>query len=85
MKPVITVQISEGLGNQMFMYANAFSVAKRFGYKLFIDNTSELLKLIGVNINTSPVLDLRVKGSSNIIGDRSFSHNPTRLILGFFL
>ena len=42
-------------------------------YKLFIDNTSHLLKLIGANINTVPVLDLRVKGSSNIIGDRSFS------------
>ena len=45
-------------------------------YKLFIDKTSYLLKLMGVNINTSPVLDLRVKNSSNIIGDRSFSKNP---------
>ena len=45
-------------------------------YKLFIDKTSFLLKSIGVNINTSPVLDLRIKGSSNIIGDRSFSKNP---------
>ena len=45
-------------------------------YKLFIDNTSHLLKLIGANINTLPVLDLRVKGASNIIGDRSFSKNP---------
>jgi beta-N-acetylhexosaminidase len=45
-------------------------------YKLFIDKTSYLLKLIGVNINTAPVLDLRLKGSSNIIGDRSFSKNP---------
>ena len=44
-------------------------------YKLFIDNTSHLLKLIGANINTLPVLDLRVKGASNIIGDRSFSEN----------
>jgi beta-N-acetylhexosaminidase len=44
-------------------------------YKLFIDNTSHLLKLIGANINTVPVLDLRIKGSSNIIGDRSFSSN----------
>jgi len=44
-------------------------------YKLFIDNISHLLKLIGANINTVPVLDLRVKGSSNIIGDRSFSNN----------
>ena len=44
-------------------------------YKLFVDNTSDLLKLIGANINTLPVLDLRVKGASNIIGDRSFSKN----------
>jgi beta-N-acetylhexosaminidase len=44
-------------------------------YKLFIDNTSHLLKLIGANINTLPILDLRVKGASNIIGDRSFSSN----------
>ena len=43
---------------------------------MFIDKTSYLLKLIGVNINTAPVLDLRLKGSSNIIGDRSFSKNP---------
>jgi beta-N-acetylhexosaminidase len=34
-----------------------------------------LLKLIGVNINTVPVLDLKIKGSSNIIGNRSFSKN----------
>jgi len=42
-------------------------------YKLFVDKTSHLLKLIGANINTVPVLDLRVKGASNIIGNRSFS------------
>ena len=46
-----------------------------FIYKLFVDKTSYLLKLIGVNINTVPVLDLRVKGASNIIGNRSFSKN----------
>ena len=45
-------------------------------YKLFIDKTSYLLKSIGVNINTSPVLDLRIKGASNIIGNRSFSKDP---------
>ena len=48
----------------------------KFYYKLFIDKTSYLLKSIGININTVPVLDLRIKGSSNIIGDRSFSKNP---------
>jgi len=44
-------------------------------YKLFVDKTCHLLKLIGANINTVPVLDIRVKGASNIIGDRSFSKN----------
>jgi beta-N-acetylhexosaminidase len=48
----------------------------KFFYKLFIDKTSYLLKLIGININTAPVLDLKVKGASDIIGDRSFSKNP---------
>ena len=48
----------------------------KFIYKLFIDKTSYLLKLIGANINTSPVLDLRLKGASKIIGDRSFSNDP---------
>ena len=48
-------------------------------YKLFVDKTSYLLKSIGVNINTVPVLDLRIKGASNIIGDRSFSQNKNTI------
>ena len=44
-------------------------------YKLFVDKTSYLLNLIGVNINTVPVLDLRVNGASKVIGDRSYSKN----------
>ena len=48
----------------------------KFYYKLFIDKTSYLLKSLGININTSPVLDLRIKGASNVIGNRSFSNNP---------
>ncbi len=47
-----------------------------FFYKLFIDKTSQLLKSIGANINTSPVLDLRIKGTSNVVGNRSFSKDP---------
>jgi len=44
-------------------------------YKIFIDQTSSILKSIGANINTLPVLDLRIKEANNIIGDRSFSKN----------
>jgi len=63
---------SEFFGKKFISKPNEFI----FFYNLFIDKTSYLLKLIGVNINTSPVLDLRIKGSSNVIGDRSFSKNP---------
>jgi len=44
-------------------------------YKMFIKRTSHLLGLIGANINTLPVLDLRSNGASNVIGDRSFSND----------
>ena len=63
---------SEFFGNKFAKNKDEFN----FFYKLFIDKTSYLLKLIGANINTVPVLDLRVKGASSIIGDRSFSKDP---------
>ena len=47
----------------------------KFYYKIFIEKTAALLRDIGVNINNVPVLDLRRKGFSNVIGDRSFSKN----------
>ena len=40
MKKKIIVQISEGLGNQLFMYAHAYSMAKKLNYELLIDNKS---------------------------------------------
>ena len=45
-------------------------------YRIFTNETSNMLKLIGVNINTVPVLDLKIKGASSVIGDRSYSKNP---------
>ena len=36
----IIVQISEGLGNQLFMYAHGFSLSKKLCYDLEIDNKS---------------------------------------------
>jgi beta-N-acetylhexosaminidase len=67
----------ENLTSQFFgnKYTTNFKEFK-FSYKLFIDKTSYLLKSIGVNINTVPVLDLKVKGASSIIGDRSYSDDP---------
>ena len=40
----IIVEIAEGLGNQLFMYAHAFSMSKKLGYELLIDNKSAYSK-----------------------------------------
>ncbi len=63
---------SEFFGNKFIKNYREFN----FFYKLFIDKTSYLLRLLGININTVPVLDLKVKGANKVIGDRSFSRNP---------
>jgi beta-N-acetylhexosaminidase len=44
-------------------------------YTIFIKKISSILHDMGININTVPVLDLRKKNSSSIIGNRSFSSN----------
>ena len=74
LKNIITFEnlTSEFFGNEYKKDKNNFEML----YKIFIDKTSYLLRLMGININTVPVLDVRVKGSSNIIGNRSFSKNP---------
>ena len=63
---------SEFFGNKFIKNYREFN----FFYKLFIDKTSYLLRLLGININTVPVLDLKVKGANKVIGDRSFSSSP---------
>ncbi len=44
MNKKLTVEISEGLGNQIFMYAFAHSISKKFNYDLFIDDKSGFSK-----------------------------------------
>ena len=46
-------------------------------YKIYIDKVSDILKKVGININTVPVMDVRRKNSHNVIGNRSFSTDPT--------
>ena len=40
MEKKLIVRVAAGLGNQMFMYAHAYALAKKINYKLLIDNTS---------------------------------------------
>ena len=46
-------------------------------YKIYINKICDILRNVGVNINTVPVLDIRRKKSHNIIASRSFSENST--------
>ena len=46
---------------------------------VYISQTSYLLNELGINVNTVPVLDVRNVGSSNIIGDRSYSYSPKKI------
>ena len=61
----IIVKISEGIGNQLFMYSNAYSLAKKNNCNLLIDDTtgyfkdhnkvrSFLLDKFEVNLNIAP-------------------------------
>ena len=44
-------------------------------YKNYIINLTTILKKLGININTVPVLDVLRKSTHKIIGKRSFSNN----------
>ena len=46
-------------------------------YKIYIDTVCEIIKKVGININTVPVLDVRRKNSHSIIGNRSFSSDAS--------
>ena len=41
----VIARISEGLGNQLFMYAHAYAFSKKIGYNLFLDSFSAYKKL----------------------------------------
>ena len=57
------------------LYKNNFKKFVTY-YKIYIIQTCYLMHMLGANINTVPILDVRHKKSHNIIGDRSFSSNP---------
>ena len=46
-------------------------------YKIYIDTVCGIIKKVGININTVPVLDVRRKNSHSIIGNRSFSSDAS--------
>ena len=55
--------------------SNNLAKAKKLTYENFKDIGNNLHKL-GINFNCAPVLDLKIKGASSVIGNRAFSREP---------
>jgi beta-N-acetylhexosaminidase len=75
--------LDNSLYSQKF-FGNIYKLNKNIGtklYKLYISNLSKKFKKIGININTSPVLDLIKKNTHQVIGNRSYSSNPVTVNL----
>ena len=61
------VKISEGLGNQLFMYAHAYAFSKKMGYDLFVDSKSSYKKLkIRTFLLNNLMIDLKYADSKDI-------------------
>ncbi len=59
-------------------FGNLFIKNKIFCLKIYnkyIESLSQVLKDLGINVNTIPVLDVLRKNTNKVIGDRSFSKN----------
>ena len=81
MKKKIVAKISEGLGNQFFMYANAYSLAKKFNLDLYIDPYSGYFNK---NIRNYMLNNFNI--SSNIAPSNwIFSNYYTNLIKKFYM
>ena len=69
--------LDNSLYNQKF-FGDIYRSNKNIGkslYKLYIESLSKILTKTGININTSPVLDLKKKNTHGVIGSRSYSEN----------
>jgi len=76
MKKTIVAKISEGLGNQFFMYANAYALSKKFNLNLCLDPYSGYKK----NNIRSFMLDNFKISSTVAPSDWIFSSNYKNLI-----
>jgi beta-N-acetylhexosaminidase len=68
--------LDNSLYSQKF-FADIYNQDKSIGtslYKNYINSLSEIFLKTGININTSPVLDLTQKRTHKVIGDRSYSY-----------
>jgi beta-N-acetylhexosaminidase len=76
-------RLSSFLNNTKFSqkyFGDIYKIDKKIGivlYRNYINTISNHLRNLGININTSPVLDLYDSKAHKIIGNRSYSENST--------
>ena len=86
MNKKLTVEIAEGLGNQIFMYAFAYSISKKFNYDLFIDDKSGFSKKKNLLRSHQKYMlnNFNLEGSianENMIFDTNFKRVKKKIIL----
>ena len=77
----IIVRIAEGLGNQLFMYANGYALAKKINYELLIDNESGYFKKKNIRSYQLNNFQLETKICDNKFKFNSSLKNLKRKIL----
>jgi len=86
MNKKLTVEIAEGLGNQIFMYAFAYSISKKFNYDLFIDDKSGFSKKKNLLRSHQKYMlnNFNIEGSianENMIFDTNFKRIKKKIII----
>ncbi len=84
LKKKLVLKAAAGLGNQMFMYANAYSLAKRIGHELRIDTTSGYFQKKNTTLHRKYSLNIfnlsAKEADKNDRYDDYISHNYKKLI-----
>ena len=75
MKKKIILRLSNEIGNQLFMYASAYSISKKMNRELFLDNETAFLSK--KNISTFGLDNFEISAS---ISDNKFKFNT---LLGY--
>ena len=82
MKNSLIVRIAEGLGNQMFMYANAFNLSKKINYQLYIDNESAYFKKKDIRNFQLDLFNVSAqKADNNYIFNNSFRNIKRKFLI----
>ena len=83
----IIVKIAAGLGNQMFMYANAYALSKKYLFNLTIDNTSGFFQKKNRTLSREYGLDIfNLSAKKSFTGDKfdnHFKHFLKKLLVFF--